>query len=125
LNLIRSLDFITKCNFEKGSRVWQKADLFTLIVELYRVISKSEQELDAFQVGKNLKLFYSLVDDYTNLDKSSFDKELDRDLGDYYFSVLQASNARKNRITRGEIIAKTLRGEVNWSAIEPSVVSVA
>jgi hypothetical protein len=124
LNLVTVFDFISRCNFDKNVRVWQKADLFTLIIELYKFLGRNGQELDAYIVGENLKSFYDLVSDFGTLSNAQIDPELYKDLGDYYLAALQGSNDRKNRIRRGEVIAKAIKGEVNWKSILPQEVSM-
>jgi Protein of unknown function DUF262 len=125
LNLAKTLDFIARCNFDKSSRSWQKADLFTLIVELYKIISRESYELEAFKVGENLKVFYDLVSNFTNLDKAQIDSVLYKDIEDYFLAALQGSNDRRSRIRRGEIISKTIKGEIDWKSVGLKEVSVA
>lgn len=101
-NIIRILNLIDHMNFEMDARVWQKSDLFSLIIELYRYCIKQNKSLDITSVSKNLKEFYIEVD---KVDKIS---EPDQMVYKYYQATLQGTNDRSNRITRGEIIQKIL-----------------
>jgi hypothetical protein len=94
-------DFIESAEFNPKSRVWKKADLFTLIIELNRALYREHLELDPKEVGNRLSDFYN------ELDRSQGMTE-DRDIADYYKASLQATNDRSSRIRRGEIISKRL-----------------
>ena len=61
--IICVLDFINSCNFSKDSRAFKKADLFTLIVELHRLLFKEKKKINPKQVSDKLNGFYSKVDD--------------------------------------------------------------
>jgi hypothetical protein len=47
-------DFIESAEFNPKSRVWKKADLFTLIIELNRALYREHLELDPKEVGNRL-----------------------------------------------------------------------
>jgi uncharacterized protein with ParB-like and HNH nuclease domain len=97
------LKFIDKCELEPKSRVWKKADLFTLIVETHRLIFKEEADLDAKKASEALKEFYEAVDSLDTSDES------DTSTAVYARAALQATNDRGNRIKRGSEINKILR----------------
>ena len=101
--LDRVFEFIDSCNFGPDSRVWQKADIFTLVIELYRAIHDDSVVLDAKLTSRRLKKFYSAVD------KFQPDGKDQRGIADYQRAALQASNDRGNRVVRGEIISALIR----------------
>ena len=89
-------DFIDECGFEKKSRVWRKADIFTLIFELYLSLIHEHKELQPSRVVKIVSEFFSEIggEDIGGRNISAI----------YYKAALQASNDRLNRIRRGLII---------------------
>ncbi len=97
----RVLDFIEECGFSPKCRVWRKADLFTLIVELDQALSIQGVALQPSVVVESLETFYSKID--TN----SFDQSGVSTI--YYKSALQASNDRINRVRRGVVILGLLK----------------
>jgi len=93
-------DFLTECGFEARSRVWRKADLFTLIVEVYNALVRDKIELIPDVVIGAMSEFYSAVD--------SGELGANTLAGVYYKAALQASNDRVNRVRRGIIIGGIL-----------------
>lgn len=92
------LVFIEKMRITPTSRLWKKADLFTLIVEVHRGMFKRQIALDPKEIADILLTFYSLVDNpETRRDPKSAPAK-------YYKAALQATNDRSSRVTRGEII---------------------
>jgi hypothetical protein len=91
-------DFILRCDFDMKSRVWKKADLFSLFVEVHRAVFRRKLGLRPYQVQSNLKDFYRKVDEVTDPNEISVYE------GIYYKAALQATNDRGNRIKRGEVI---------------------
>lgn len=100
--LKKEIDFILNqivdLNFDKKSRVYKKNDLFTLIVELHRCQFKDLNTYDNKKLEDSLKLFYSKVD---NEDASP-------DVQEYIKNVIQGTNSRSARISRGRIISKVI-----------------
>lgn len=96
-------DLIEECGFPQKMRVWKKADLLTLIVELDRLINASRIALQPHEIIERLESFYSHVED-AHLDDSNVP-------GIYYKAALQASNDRLNRIRRGVILEGILIGK--------------
>jgi len=96
--------FIDGCQFKASSRVWKKADLLTLLVEVYRLLIRDKKGLDSKIISQTLTNFYDQVDAADDTDEESF-KE---DVLTYKKSVSQATNDRGTRIKRGEIIRKIL-----------------
>lgn len=97
--------FIDRCSFGARSRAWKKADLLTLLVEIYRMLSNPERKKSARLVGNRIKKFYEQVDSVD--DK----QENDKDILAYNQAIIQASNDRSSRIKRGEIMAKVIDGD--------------
>ncbi|MBS7596932.1 DUF262 domain-containing protein [Pseudomonas sp. RC2C2] len=106
-NIEKVLTFISRLNFPPKSRIYKKADFFTLFVEIYKILITANVDLNIPRVRSELETFFNHVDIVgTGLDTGSADVER------YYKAALQASNDRGNRIARGEIISKTLRNTI-------------
>lgn len=94
--------FIEHMDMPTHSRIWKKADLFTLIVELHSVFFKRGLLLENKKLADKLKSFYMVIEDAESR------KDPKGDPAKYYKAALQATNDRSSRITRGEIIRKIL-----------------
>lgn len=103
-NIQKVLDFITECGFPRSSRLWRKADLFTVIVELYYAIIDDDLNLQPGDIVERLSEFFDAVN-AGSMDQGTLP-------GIYYKAALQASNDRLNRVRRGVIIAGLLRGDL-------------
>lgn len=101
------LSFIEKMNFQPTSRVWQKTDLFTLIIEVHKALVKQHSHLDANKLARVLTEFYDSV---TNYDSGTMDNK--PDIAKYHKAALQATNDRSSRIARGEIINNVIRSSL-------------
>ena len=102
--------FIDKCELSQISGVWRnKAHLFTLLVEMHRVLIKENNSLASTEVGKRLKDFYTLVDSAGH-SEDEIGKE-DSRIVEYNAATLQGTNDRRNRIIRGEILRDVINGE--------------
>ncbi|EHH1106527.1 DUF262 domain-containing protein [Vibrio parahaemolyticus] len=99
--LVTIFEFIDACNFSIESRVWKKADLFTLIVELDRAIHMNGISLRPRLVSGKLAEFYREVD--FKLEKSS--SELS---SIYHQASIQGTSSKSNRVKRAEIIRTVL-----------------
>jgi hypothetical protein len=95
------LGFIDACQFGEGSRVWKKADLFSLMVELHKLMFRDKFPLTPAHVGPALAGFYEQVDEAREMSMSSA-------VSEYYRAALQATNDRGSRMRRGEIIRSVL-----------------
>ena len=95
--------FIERCGFEPKSRVWRKADLLTLIVEVYNSLVHTRGALEVSRVSRALKNFYSSVD-AVRQDETTADEKA----ATYYKAALQATNDRVNRVRRGDIISNII-----------------
>ncbi len=90
----------------QNSRIYQKADFFTLFVELYHIIVDNSYTLDVTLVAEELSRFYSRVDLVENNNETQ-----DEDLiaaKTYKNCIIQGTNHRSSRITRGIIIDKII-----------------
>jgi len=96
------IDFIEECGFEPKERVWKKADLFTLIIELDEKFDVDHQALQPDVVVTSLSEFYGSVNGQA--EKQSKIASI------YYKAALQASNDRINRVRRGLVISGILSG---------------
>lgn len=110
--------FIEQCELPASSRTWHKADLFTLIVELYRSIIQDGQKPDEKVFAEHLERFYYEVDHREKLVDSEFVFP-QSDIENYAASIFQGTNNRSQRITRGEIISQIIKKSLQASAGNP------
>lgn len=97
------IDFVEHMGMPSSSRIWKKADLFTILVELHSSLFKKPMELDAAEVGRKLQEFYAMVDSpETRTDPEGNPAK-------YYKAALQATNDRSSRVIRGQIIQSIIR----------------
>lgn len=102
-NLIESnLSMIESLGFPNDSRLFKKADLFTLVIELSKLPDAVKMKLNPTKIAKTLGDFFATVDAGPESDNYK------GDVASYHKAALQASNDRGNRITRGEIISEIL-----------------
>ena len=101
--------FIEECRFPQSSRAWKKADLFTLLVEIYRALVKENKPIEPAEVGKRLQAFYESVD---NLRQEKAEIETaDSRIVEYSTITRQATNDRSSRINRGKILQDVISGK--------------
>ncbi|WP_290791834.1 DUF262 domain-containing protein [Flavihumibacter sp. UBA7668] len=94
-------EFVEECGFESNSRVWKKADLFTLLVEVDIALNLHKIALQPSDAIESLEAFFSGI--------SSQKGDLTFAQSIYYKAALQATNDRLNRVRRGVIVAGLLR----------------
>ncbi len=94
------IGLLEECSFPPKSRIWRKADLFTVFVELDRLLNEGAH-LEPLSVLETLTQFFDGVDE-----QRIGGGQL---AGLYYKAAIQASNDRLNRIRRGAIIEGLLR----------------
>ena len=94
-------DLITECGFESSSRLWKKADLFTVIVELDTLFRTDIAAPQPSELLELLTTFYNRIE-VTSVDAGDVP-------GVYYKAALQATNDKVNRLRRGAIISGILR----------------
>ena len=104
----RVFDFIEACNFSRDSRVWRKAGLFTLLVEVYRALIKENKPLEPTKTGKQLRKFYELVDNLGQQVKAIENEH--RRIVEYATAASQGTNNRGSRILRGKIVQDVING---------------
>lgn len=90
-------EFLDECGFEPSSRIWRKADLFTAIVEIDRLLNIDGSKPQPSDVLGRLTKFFSNIDS-SEVNSSSLP-------GIYYKAAVQASNDRGNRVRRGIIFS--------------------
>jgi hypothetical protein len=104
LNLLQSsFKLIESLGFPNDSRLFKKADLFTVIVELSKLTGKHKNKLEANEIAKTLGEFFSAVD------SGPESKGYKGDVATYHKAALQATNDRSSRMERGKIISKLIR----------------
>lgn len=92
---------ITSLNFPASTRLFKKADFFTIFVELHRAKFKLQKKINIVDIRKNLENFYNEVDRVTSQGTTDIAEK-------YYRAALQGSNNRSNRVIRGDIIQKII-----------------
>ncbi|MBV8094054.1 MAG: DUF262 domain-containing protein [Acetobacteraceae bacterium] len=95
-------DFLNECGFDDRSRIWRKADLYTAVIELDRIINLERIRLQPSEAVERLTEFFETIDS-SSVDSSDLS-------GMYYKAALQASNDRVNRVRRGIIFAGVVKG---------------
>lgn len=98
---IKSL--IEECAFSERLRVWKKADLFSLIIELDRLVNLGAVELQPHEIVERIEKFFSRIEG-AHVEDSTLP-------GIYYKAALQASNDRLNRVRRGVILEGILTNQ--------------
>lgn len=97
-----ALDFIEECGFSAKSRVWRKADLFSLIIEVDNAIYRVGHVLQPSEIVARVEAFFGRIEaggDLVGIPAT------------YYKAALQASNDRVNRVRRGVILFGVLVGK--------------
>jgi len=106
--LTKVFEFIDECGFPKKSRVWKKADLFTMIIELDSCFFVGHK-LQPGEVVDRVSEFYEIVD---------LDPGVNRITQTYYKAALQASNDRINRLRRGVVMFNILANNTPKETID-------
>lgn len=91
----KAIGFIDECGFVPKSRLWRKADLFSMIVEIDNCLSQIGRKLAPSFVVDTVSSFFDKVGE--GIDQGTV-------AGIYYKAALQASNDRGNRLRRGNIL---------------------
>lgn len=100
------LGIISDFDFSKTSRVWQKSDLFTLIVELDR-LRQEIPSLDLDQIRDQLIEFYEKVDRIASGDSSEHNSAA----LEYHAAIRSGTNDRSSRHRRGVVIKNVMLGD--------------
>lgn len=94
-------------DYDPRGRAWRKADLFTLLVELDRLLQEGVEPN-----FESLTAFINGVEHVAEMTKQGDGAvEADARILQYMNASIQGVNDRGNRTTRGEIIAQVLRGD--------------
>lgn len=104
------LDTIDSLGIPNSSRLWKQSDLFTLIIEVHRLLFKDGVGINVMHSRDMLERFYALIDNFNEIDGDSIrDFPLSyEDISNYRKAAIHATTDRNNRITRGLIINKLL-----------------
>jgi hypothetical protein len=106
--LERVLEYVDQLGLEEVRRVWNKADLLTLLVEIHRAQIRERLVLDPGDVAARL------IEFYREADQAQEGTAVRQDAMDYQKATIQASNDRKSRLTRGRIIFSVISGGQAW-----------
>jgi uncharacterized protein with ParB-like and HNH nuclease domain len=96
-----ALSYIEKFSFSENSRIWKKADFFTILIEIDN-LSETEK-LDSISIRNKLNDFYAKVDLASTVEQTSAAR-------DYYLASVQGTNSKSNRLNRGKIIRDVIIG---------------
>ncbi|MEU2176004.1 DUF262 domain-containing protein [Nocardia sp. NPDC019219] len=107
VQLEKVFKYVDEIDFDTSSRVWQKTDLFTLLVELHRVIELIHQCGTSQEVGSRLESFYSKVNRIARGDSQVRDDAA----SEYFAATRSGANDRSSRIRRGRVINTVLLGK--------------
>ena len=107
----RVFKFIEACRFPQNSRVWRKTDLFTLLVETYRALSKENKPFEPTKVGEHLRKFYELVEESGQREGDFEIEKEDKRIVEYLTTTRHATNNRTPRINRGKILQDVISGK--------------
>ena len=115
---VETLGFIDDLGLPISTRAWQRADLFTLIVETHRALFKMGNKLDNKVLRKNLERFYEAIDKIKGelspqhildmTDEGITSIVSDGQIRQYYRSTTDATNDRGNRIQRGAVLRQIM-----------------
>lgn len=97
-----NFEFINKCKFSPKSRVWNKADFFTLFIELDKAYFSKNLTPDLNTISAKLHSFYS------SLEGKLDEKKLTTEQAKYHHAAIQGSGSRSRRIERAEVIRSIL-----------------
>ncbi len=102
------LEFVESCRFDPKSRVWRKAELLNVLVEIHRAIYKEDRKLSKDRISDDLSNFFERVN---KVGRGKSDTE---DVESFYRASIQATNDRSNRIRRGQIIEKIIKNGLSF-----------
>jgi hypothetical protein len=105
VRLLATMDAIDALNFDQKSRVWQKSDLFSLMVEIDRLLVDGFH-LDHVETANRLRTFYALVDRVAQGDETV----RDRRPNEYFAATRSGTNDRSSRIRRGRVLTAVIQG---------------
>ncbi|MEO6285479.1 MAG: DUF262 domain-containing protein [Dyadobacter sp.] len=103
------IDFIEECGFDANSRIWRKADMFTLFIELDVALNIKGMSLQPGEIVERIDEFMRGINSQMN--GTSLAQAV------YYKAALQATNDRLNRVRRGVVVGGLIEGK-EWNNIE-------
>ncbi|MFI5754489.1 DUF262 domain-containing protein [Streptomyces sp. NPDC051569] len=106
-NLADCFALLSELKVDDKSRAWQKNDLFTLIVEIYRLGADKCKDQDG--LSEALRKFFSDVSNVAAGGAPSFYE----DARQYHTDVISGSNERARRVRRGEVIHEVISSFFN------------
>ena len=105
--------YMEDLDFDAYSRVWQKSDLFTCMVELDRARDLLDS-LELSQVSAALHTFYQNVDRAAAGEMwQGLHDDYQSRAAEYFAAARSGSNDRSSRVRRGEIVSSVIRGSRN------------
>lgn len=107
--LLYVFSFTDTLNFQPNARIWNKADLFTFIVELHKIFFKDKNKLKKDDLETSIKLFYDFVSNFNPEDPNP---NTPSEAIQYYETIQRGTNDKGNRMKRGEIIASLLNKHI-------------
>ncbi|MFG2161009.1 DUF262 domain-containing protein [Streptomyces olivaceus] len=96
--LSECLALLTELDLDSKSRAWQKNDLFTLIVEIYRLDPK--KCANKAGLSSTLRAFFADV----SMVATGSRPEVYEKASGYHTDVISGSNERARRVRRGEVV---------------------
>lgn len=113
--LRKTAELIDRCDLGAGSRAFQKNDLLTLIVEIYK--NGPDQVLNVDALGEDLRVFYGAVDDVSDGKKPELWAE---DAASYHAAVISGSNERARRLRRAAALSAAMKPHFAAVANDPA-----
>ena len=98
-----TMELIDRLGLSPDSRAWQKNDLLTLLVEVYRM--DPHRILDVDGLGEALRDFYSEVD---RVSEGAAPDRWPTEATSYHAAVISGSNERARRLRRATALRKVL-----------------
>lgn len=111
----RVIAFIEACSFVNISAVWKRANLFTVFIEVHRLIVLQGSSVDPEEVSGRLKRFFLGFDVFDD----GYPKVIKPDeYASYQKASIQGTNDRGSRIIRGNVVRKILADAVGPTRTE-------
>lgn len=103
LGIQKTFLFLNQLNISHSSRLYNKADFFSVFIELYRALIDQNKNLAIDAVRTSLDSFF------TDVDRVPKGEPVENaDAVAYYKAVLEGSNSRTSRILRGKALSNLL-----------------
>ena len=109
--LERTFSYIENLRFDQSSRVWQKTDLFTLLVELNRILDSVENYGEPEEISSRLTEFSTREAGRGTRRRRPGGAKDQGALQSISPRLGQGANDRSSRIRRGHVIAGVLKDE--------------